>query len=241
MWISERIIHSPHDGTANLWHSVDVPSLAAIDAPSDLTTLALKMSGDLLDPNAQGSFVKPAELVDAVEISALNRSDLIFYNQLLAHAWNDIAPDKIYFVAKSRLRGSHESNDRLHESFDRLMGAFAKVKHRDPKSGQTKTVRINLLGPNAEEDGDEGFFHYTFHPSLMAVSRTWARLRSEIQYLLRSKYSIRLYEMVEQRINVRRQSETFAENDLRGMLGVPKGKLKRFARPREIGGLGAGV
>ncbi len=204
----------------------------ANEEPKSLPTLALKISGDPLDPEARGSFIKPAELVDAVEISPLNRSELILYNQLLANAWNDIAPGKVYSVPKSRLRGSHESNDRLHEAFDRLMGAFAKVKYRDPATGFTKTVRISLLGPNVEEDGDEGQFHYTLHPTLLDVlqtSRTWARLRSEILYLLRSKYSIRLYEMVEQRINMRRQAETFSEAELRGMLGVPKGKLKRFA------------
>jgi len=197
-----------------------------------LPTLALKITGDPLDPEGRGSFIKPAELVDAVEISALNRSELLLYNQLLAHAWNDIGPEQGYSVSKARLRGSHESNDRLHEAFDRLMGAFAKVKYRDPETGLTKTVRISLLGPNVEEDGDEGQFHYTFHPTLLEVlqtSRTWARLKSEVLYLLRSKYSIRLYEMIEQRINMRRQSESFSEADLRGMLGVPKGKLKRFA------------
>jgi len=46
---------------------------------------------------------------------------------------------------------------------------------------------------------------------------------------LRSKYSIRLYEMIEQCINLRKQSDTFAINDLKGLLGVPKGKLSRFA------------
>ena len=64
---------------------------------------------------------------------------------------------------------------------------------------------------------------------VLKTSRSWARLRSEIQYLLRSKYSIRLYEMIEQRINMRRQCETFTVQELRGLLGVPKGKLKRFA------------
>lgn len=199
---------------------------------SDTPTLALKVAGDPLDPASPATFIKPAELVDAIELSPLNRSELILYNQLLAHAWNGIATNKIYSVSKARLRGSHDSNDRLHEAFDRLMAAFAKVKVRDPDSGQTKTVRINLLGPNAEEEGDAGFFHYTLHPSLLAVlkrSRTWARLRSEIQYLLRSKYSIRLYELIAQRINLRRQSEDFTIEDLRGLLGVPKGKLKRFA------------
>ncbi len=197
-----------------------------------LSTLAIKVSGDPLDPTSRSSIVKPAELVDAVEISALNRSELILYNQLLAHAWNDIEPGKVYSVSKARLRGTHESNDRLHEAFDRLMGAFAKVKYRDPETGQTKTVRIHLLGPNAEEEGEEGQFHYTLHPTLLnvlKVSRTWARLKSEILYLLRSKYSIRLYELIERRINLRQQSQSFSEEELRALLGVPKGKLKRFA------------
>ncbi|MBU1212460.1 MAG: replication initiation protein [Alphaproteobacteria bacterium] len=197
-----------------------------------IPTLALKVVGDPLDPNDRAVFIKPTELVDAVEITPLNRSELILYNQLIANAWNAIEPGKVFTVAKSRLRGSHESNDRLHDSFDRLMSAFAKVKVRDPKSGLIKTVRINLLGPNAEEEGEEGLFHYTLHPSLMEVlksSRSWARLRSEMQYLLRSKYSIRLYEMIEQRINLRKQADTFAIPDLKGLLGVPKGKLSRFA------------
>lgn len=204
----------------------------ATEPRTDLRTLALKVAGDPLDPDDRATFIKPTELVDAVEITPLNRNELILYNQLLAHAWNGIAPGRIYRVAKARLRGSHESNDRLHEAFDRLMAAFAKVKVRDPVTGLSKTVRINLLGPNAEEEGDEGFFHYTLHPSLMEVlkgSRSWARLRSEMQYLLRSKYSIRLYEMIEQRINLRKQSQAFGIADLKGLLGVPKGKLARFA------------
>lgn len=224
-----------HPAPAHLWHDGAVTAVARQTRPdpqTDLRTLALKVSGDPLDPEDRATFIKPTELVDAVEITPLNRNELILYNQLLAHAWNDIAPGRIYQVAKSRLRGSHESNDRLHEAFDRLMAAFAKVKVRDPDTGLTKTVRINLLGPNAEEEGEDGFFHYTLHPNLMGVlksSRSWARLRSEIQYLLRSKYSIRLYEMIEQRINLRKQSETFAIADLKGLLGVPKGRLSRFA------------
>jgi plasmid replication initiation protein len=223
------------------WHTgtqmFDGPSDVAGDVRGlpegrEIATLALRVSGDPLDPDGQGSFIKPAELVDAVEISALNRSELILYNQLLAHAWNDIAPDKVFAVRKSRLRGTHDSNDRLHDAFDRLMSAFAKVTYRDPDSGKTKTARIHLLGANVEEDCEDGYFHYTFHPTLLQVlsgSRTWARLKSEILYLLRSKYSIRLYELVERRINMRRQSETFTVSELRALLGVPKGKLKRFA------------
>jgi len=134
-----------------------------------LKTLGMRGTGDPLDPGAKGSFIKPAELVDAVEISALNRSELVLYNQLLANAWNDIEPGKVYSVRKAQLRGTHESNDRLHEAFDRLMAGFAKIKYRDPETGTSKTVRIHLLGPNIEEDSDDGCFHYTFHPSLLTI------------------------------------------------------------------------
>lgn len=209
-------------------------SLPASHAQGDgrLRTLDLRVTGHPLDPDNTGSIIKPAELVDAVEISVLNRSELVLYNQLLAHAWNDIAPGKIYRIRKSVLRGTHDSNDRLHESFDRLMSAFAKVRYRDANTGKSLTMRINLLGPNTEEDCDDGYFTYTFHPTLLTLlehSQTWAKLKSEIIYLLRSKYSLRLYEMIERRINMHAQSETFSVEDFRAVLGVPKNKLPRFA------------
>ena len=192
----------------------------------------MRVTGHPLDPDNAGSIIKPAELVDAVEISALNRSELVLYNQLLAHAWNDIEAGKVYRIKKSVLRGSHDSNDRLHEAFDRLMGAFAKVRYRDTNTGKAVTLRMNLLGPNTEEEADDGYFCYSFHPTLLTIlehSHTWAKLKSEIIYLLRSKYSIRLYEMIERRINMQSQSETFPVEAFRAMLGVPKDKLPRFA------------
>jgi plasmid replication initiation protein len=48
-------------------------------------------------------------------------------------------------------------------------------------------------------------------------------------YALRSKYSIRLYEMVERRIGLMKQYEDFSVDEFRAMLGVPEGKLDRFA------------
>ena len=195
-------------------------------------TLDMRTSGDPLDPHGVGSMIKPAELVDVVEISALNRSELVLYNQLLANAWNNIGSVKVHRISKSVLRGSHESNDRLHEAFDKLMGAFAKVRHRHPETGRSMTTRVNLLGPNTEEDADDGYFYYTFHEQLLRIlqfSSSWARIKTNILYLLRSKYSVRLYEIVERRINMHAQSQTFSVDDLRALLGVPDDKLTRFS------------
>ncbi len=79
---------------------------------------------------------------------------------------------------------------------------------------------------------DDGYFYYTFPPDLLAViseSTAWAAIKSHIMYALRSKYSIRLYEMIERRIGLTKQYEEFTIDEFRAMLGVPEGKLERFA------------
>lgn len=208
------------------------PSAAPAKPAGRLRSLDIRNTGHPLDPMNIGSIIKPSELIDVVEIASLNRSELVLYNQLLAHAWANIETVKVHRIRKSVLRGSHESNDRLQEAFDRLMGAFAKIRYRHPETGRPMTARINLLGPNTEEDADDGHFYYTFHDNLLRIlenSQTWARLKSEIMYLLRSKYALRLYEMVERRINLQSQSECFSVEELRALLGVPEDKLPRFA------------
>lgn len=192
----------------------------------------MKVTGQPLDPAHMGRIIKPRELVDIVELTPLNRSETILYNQLLANAWNNIRTQPVHKVLKASLRGSHESNDRLEQAFDKLMGAWAKIRARDPATNEMATFRVHLLGTNKEEDRDDGYFYYTFPPDLLAViqqSKAWATIKSHIMYALRSKYSIRLYEMVERRIGLMKQHEEFSVDDFRAMLGVPEGKLDRFA------------
>lgn len=200
--------------------------------PGPLLATDIKTSGQPLDPGHMGRIIKPRELVDIVEITALTRSETILYNQLLANAWNNIRDVSVHKVLKASLRGSHESNDRLEEAFDTLMGAWAKIRARDPITNSWSTFRVHLLGTNKEEEEKDGYFYYTFPADLLAVitqSKAWATIKSHIMYSLRSKYSIRLYEMIERRIGMAMQSEEFTIKELRGLLGVPDGKLERFA------------
>lgn len=192
----------------------------------------IKTTGQFLDPNHMGKIIKPRELVDIVELTPLSRNETILYNQLLGHAWNNITSNEVHKVLKASLRGSHDSNDRLEEAFDTLMGAWAKVRARDPDTGEMATFRVHLLGTNKAEDRKDGYFYYTFPPDLLVIisqSNAWATLKSHIMYALRSKYSIRLYEMIERRISLIKQSEEFTPDEMRSMLGVPSGKLERFA------------
>ena len=49
-------------------------------------------------------------------------------------------------------------------------------------------------------------------------------------YALRSKYALRLYEVVQKRVNLERKYyEDFSVLEFRNLLGVPKGKLARFS------------
>lgn len=192
----------------------------------------IKVTGQPLHPDNMGNIIKPRELVDIIEITPLNRAETILYNQLLAHAWNNIAASKVHKIRKAVLRGSHDSNDRLNEAFDTLMGAWAKIRAKDPQTGEMATFRVHLLGTNKVEDKGDGYFYYTFPPDLLAIisqSNAWATLKSHIMYSLRSKYSIRLYEMIERRIGLHKQFEELAIDEFRGLLGVPEGKLPRYA------------
>jgi hypothetical protein len=83
---------------------------------------------------------KPAGPI--IELTPLNRSQTILYNQLLAHAWNNIKTNPVHKVLKASPRGSHDSNDRLHEAFDRLKTHARKFKDKKPR---TLSVRINRV------------------------------------------------------------------------------------------------
>jgi hypothetical protein len=213
-------------------HSDGFEEIEKAKLPSRLRATDMKVTGEPLDPTNIGRIIKPRELVDIIELTPLNRSETILYNQLLANAWNNIRTQPIHKVLKASLRGTHESNDRLELAFDKLMGAWAKIRARDPQTNEMATFRVHLLGTNKEEDRDDGYFYYTFPPDLLAViqqSKAWATIKSHIMYALRSKYSIRLYEMVERRIGLMKQYEDFSVDEFRAMLGVPEGKLDRFA------------
>ncbi|MHA6298772.1 RepB family plasmid replication initiator protein [Devosia sp. CAU 1758] len=208
------------------------PAVASRPTTAPLLATDIKVTGHPLDPTNWGKIIKPRELVDIIELTPLTRNESILYNQLLANAWNDIRTRPVHKVLKASLRGSHDSNDRLDEAFDNLMSAWAKIRARDPHTGGMTTYRIHLLGTNAEEEKDNGYFYYTFPPDLLAVitqSRAWATIKSHIMYALRSKYSIRLYEMIERRIGMMRQFEEIDVDAFRSYLGVPEGKLARFA------------
>ena len=201
------------------------------DRPLFSNTIDANLSGDPFSAGRPGSLIKPGELVDLKEITPLNLAEMRIFNLLLANAWDEIARPKTHRIHKALLRGAHDSNDRLKESLKKLMGAIAIVDVvKDDKRGE---MRVHLLSTNILHEREDGFFYYTFPAELIEIIKTstvFARLRSQVMHAIRSKYALRLYEVIEKRINLERKRwEEFSLERLRNLLGVDPSKLKRFA------------
>lgn len=181
-------------------------------------------------PNAE-SLIKPGELVDLVEVTPLTLADRRIYNQLLENAWDAIDKPVTHVIAKSDLRGSHNSNDRVGETIERLMSAIVKV--RVTRDGEDAIERVQLLGGNIETTRRDGLLEYEIPQRLRRIikdSTVFARLQREVMFALSSKYALTLYEMIQKRGNLRyRSSEKFSLDDLRGILGVSRGKLTSWS------------
>ncbi|ARE42321.1 initiator RepB protein (plasmid) [Rhodovulum sp. P5] len=180
------------------------------------------------------SLVKPGELVDLIEVTPLTLNDRRIYNQLLENAWDAIDKPVVHVISKSALRGSHNSNDRVGESIERLMAAIVKVEA--VWDGKPAVERVQLLGGNLEMTRGDGLLEYEIPPRLRKIisnSTVFARLQREVMFALSSKYALTLYEMVQKRGNLRwRSSEKFTVEAIRGVLGVPKGKLSSWSNLR---------
>jgi hypothetical protein len=181
-------------------------------------------------PTAE-SIVKPGELVDVVEVTPLTLADRRIYNLLLENAWDAIDRPVTHVIAKSLLRGSHNANDRIGASIERLMSAIVKIEV--VWDGAPAIERVQLLGGNVETLRSDGLLEYEIPARLrriIANSTIFARLQREVMFALTSKYALTLYEMVQKRGNLRwRSSERFSLDEIRGILGVPRGKLTSWS------------
>lgn len=195
-----------------------------------MTQKDVKMRTVDVRPTAE-SLVKPGELIDVVEVTPLTLNDRRVYNLLLENAWDAIDKNVEHVISKSALRGSHNSNDRVGESVERLMSAIVRVKI--VRDGEPHVERVQLLGGNVETMRRDGLLHYEIPARLrkiIANSTVFARLKREIMFALTSKYALTLYEMVQKRGNLKyRSSERFSLEELRAVLGVPQGKLTTWS------------
>lgn len=182
-------------------------------------------------PHSLDSIVKPEELVDIVEMTPLTLHDRRTYNLLLGNAWNSILQRKKHTISRRELTKHVDSNNQdIATTMRKLMASIVVVKVRNNKNGKPSRRQISLLGSNDIEE--RGPIEYSFPPELVDIiekTQIFARIHTEVMFALSSKYSLALYEWIQKRVNMKYVFyETLPIEEVRGMLGVEKDKLKTF-------------
>jgi hypothetical protein len=180
---------------------------------------------------------KAGELIEMSGTYPLEASDRAILNILYQHAHDsgrmtDITAE--WEISLSELRpSSHQGNDRLYESLQRLRRVEVTLSYYAPgKSNQEPEERLLLTGLfdffdiSARELEKRATLRFGLPKKLaplLARSGRWGRIKAEVVCAMTSKYAIALCEAVMLRANLDRCIETFAIDRFREMLGVPPG------------------
>ena len=156
----------------------------------------------------------------------------------LFHLLIQIAGVKITDEAQHRIpiaalnEAFHVSASEMEELIDELHTTTLKLKLTDAK-GRRYTKSGPLLSDVEREDEAQAQaeLRFEFSPAMRRVianSTHWAVISRRAVMAFESRYALRLYTILSLRAGLRKASEEFTVDDLRELLGVPSGKLKRW-------------
>ena len=178
-------------------------------------------------------FPKPSELIEITGAHQLEAADRAIQNLLFQHAHDsgqmttDDAEWEIAFSAIRNAISTHESNDRVRASLDKLMSIKVVVRYLSER-GEPRTMTTHLLEftDTDDRDGRASTVRFGIPNKLRAAlarSNRWGRVRCEVTYAMGSKYAISLYELVCLRINMQTCVEVLPIERFRELLSVPPG------------------
>jgi plasmid replication initiation protein len=116
----------------------------------------------------------------------------------------------------------------------------AKIEVRIVRDGKRYLRWIHQLGTvdRPEDEDEDGNVYYRFPAELREIiqqSSIFARLQTEVMFCFTSKYALALYEMVQKRGNLKhKNTDDFSVDEMRGLLGVHRGKLTEYADLRRF-------
>ena len=202
-----------------------------------ITETAQKKSWGTLDVKADhGQMIKPAETIDIVGVEGLTLQDKRIWNAMIANAFGPQMRefDRDYKIDLTPLRASHNGNERIEDSIERLMKTIARCHM--PNGSVT---RFALLGGNNMGDPmrPRGELTYSFDRRLIEVLRdsiSFGKLELSVMAAFSSKYALALYEHVSRRVNLKHQwMQEYSVDEFRDILGVGKGQLKAFGNLKQ--------
>ena len=180
---------------------------------------------------------KAGELIEMSGTHPLEASDRAILNILYQHAHDSgrmTDPTAEWEISLSEIRPStHQGNDRLYESLQRLRRVevtlcyYAPGKgNREPEERILLTGLFDFFDISARELEKRATLRFGLPKKLaplLARSGRWGRIKAEIVCAMGSKYAIALCETIMLRANMDRCVETFPIDRFRELLGVPPG------------------
>lgn len=155
------------------------------------------------------------------------------FHLLIQFAGAKIADPTQHRVTLASLNESfHTSADELVELVDELHTTTLRMHLTDAK-GRRYTKSGPILSDVEREDEAEtqAELRFEFSPAMRQVianSTHWAVISRRAVLAFESRYALRLYTLLSLRAGLRKATEQFLEDDLRELLGVPSGKLRRW-------------
>lgn len=194
------------------------------------------MSLTVAQKSNHSGFPKPGELIEITGAHGLEAADRAILNRLyqLAHEAGNIAETEAEWeIAFSRLRpSSHESNDRLRASLERLLRVQVAVPYLD-NNGESRTLLTHLFeffDLSDAETSPSGSLRFGLPRKLrpiIARSNRWGRIKAEVVCAMSSRYAMALYELIQLRAGMDRCVEVFPIDKFRALLGVPPDAYQR--------------
>lgn len=181
-----------------------------------------------------GNLVKASEIVHLSPVNGVHLSvgARKILNMMIHRAAGNAWRDELFSISKKELRGTHKSNKRITKYINELMSALVTVDCLSPRGKEAK-ASIHLLEGRIEENDDtDGLFYFKFHHYLRAVlqkSQTYAVLNMKTVHAFESQYSLIMYEICSQRIDMRRPDMTLKIEDIRKVFNIPENKYPTFA------------
>lgn len=155
------------------------------------------------------------------------------FHLLIQFAGVKIADQTQHSVTLAALNETfHLTTGEIEGLIEELHTTTLKMKLTDPK-GRRYTKSGPILSDVEREDDTEAQaeLRYEFSPAMRkAISNSthWAVVSRRAVLAFESRYALRLYTLLSLRAGLRKTSEPITIDDLRELLGVPTGKLKRW-------------
>lgn len=155
------------------------------------------------------------------------------FHLLIQLAGAKIADPMQHRIALAALNeGFHTSTEELVELIDELHTTTLRMHLTDTKGRRyTKSGPILSDVEREEETETQAEVRFEFSPAMrqaIANSTHWAVISRRAVLAFESRYALRLYTLLSLRAGLRKATEQFSEDDLRELLGVPSGKLRRW-------------